>query len=117
LHESFVFDKSKDNVIVIRNQLGSGIILQHHCRCNINNEDRGIRKLEFNGNYTINFKDSGDKRTTWNCVLSYGPKMEYFFDVEVYRAARTNRERQLREWAARTDGIYTRRNSNKPFGP
>lgn len=106
------------NRIVIQNDLGPNTPLQYRCR-GWNDQDSGVRVLRNVGaTYTIELSDvtNYNERTKWNCELRYGPRNEFYFDIEVYRAAAKVRCGQLRHWVARKDGIYFRRDANKPLG-
>ncbi|XP_010466977.1 PREDICTED: uncharacterized protein LOC104747102 [Camelina sativa] len=108
----------KPNFVEIHNQLAPGRVLKHHCRGSINEQDKGVKYLKFNETFVIEFSDvsSRRERTVWTCLLSQGDKMEFFFDVQVYRAASIERCGQYRSWTAKSDGIWTRRDRTKPSG-
>ncbi|CAA7039366.1 unnamed protein product [Microthlaspi erraticum] len=106
------------NRIIIQNDLGPNTPLQFRCR-GWNGQDTGIDTLNRVGaTYTIELSDVTNyrERTEWNCELRYGAAKEFFFDIQVYRAAAGVRCGQLRHWVARRDGIYFRRDANKPLG-
>lgn len=106
------------NRVVISNQLGSNELLEFHCR-NTTFVFPVNTLRNFNDEQTFEFADvKSKKRTRYECdLLSFGGATRYYFDkLEVYRAARKRRCGQLRQWAARHDGIYFRRDYNKPLG-
>ncbi|ESQ31673.1 hypothetical protein EUTSA_v10005414mg [Eutrema salsugineum] len=106
----------KKNNVEIHNELGPGRILELHCYSK--DDDLGIQKLSFNAPpYIIRFHDEVINLTKWNCILRQGAKMEYSFDVEVYKAGARVIPRcgQLRVWSARIDGIYFKRKYSDPL--
>ncbi|CAH2069694.1 unnamed protein product [Thlaspi arvense] len=61
--------------------------------------------------------DRNRDRTDWDCLLRHGANPEYFFDLEVYKAANSGRRcGQLRVWRLSPDAIYTKREEAKPLG-
>ncbi|CAN8303444.1 unnamed protein product [Cochlearia groenlandica] len=109
----------KKNHIVIHNQLAPGKLLQYQCRRNIGNVLHNVETVNFNTFKIVEFEDkfTSKGRTVWRCVLRHGPKMEYFYDIIVYRAASYPRCGQLRSWIARNDGIWFTKDYHKPPGP
>lgn len=67
--------------------------------------------------YIIDFKEwKGESRRTYKCDLQHGPNFEYFFNVQVYRgASKKKRCGETREWFAKTDAIYFRKNGIQPI--
>ncbi|AEC05800.1 Plant self-incompatibility S1 [Arabidopsis thaliana x Arabidopsis arenosa] len=118
IHFSFNEACNTPNVVEIHNQLAPGKLLKHHCRGSINEQDKGVQYLKVNQNFTIVFSDVSNRRerTVWTCMLNHGDKMEFHFNLQVYRAAATERCNQYRSWTAKPDGIWFRRDRNKPSG-
>ncbi|KAF2562636.1 hypothetical protein F2Q70_00018876 [Brassica cretica] len=107
----------KKNQVEIHNQLGPGKVLQFHCRSG--DDDIGVKTLNFNAvPYIIRFHDEIPNLTKWDCILRQGPKMEYSYDVQVYKAGPRLIPRcgQLRVWTAKIDGIYFTRKLSLPSG-
>ncbi|CAN8243548.1 unnamed protein product [Cochlearia groenlandica] len=109
----------KKNRIVFRNELVSRRVLQIICR----SSDRQKRNeyLDFNAPpFFIEFSDTRNPfhyKTQWDCQLNHGPGLDNsYYDIQVYKAANVYRCGQLREWVARVDGIYFRKDSQKPLG-
>ncbi|KAL9840093.1 putative plant self-incompatibility S1 [Arabidopsis thaliana] len=102
IHFSFNEACNTPNVVEIHNQLAPGKLLKHHCRGSINEQDKGVQYLKVNQNFTIVFSDVSNRRerTVWT----------------LYRAAATERCNQYRSWTAKPDGIWFRRDRNKPSG-
>ncbi|KFK42373.1 hypothetical protein AALP_AA2G247400 [Arabis alpina] len=106
------------NHMVIENDLGRDGPLQFHCR-GWNGQDSKVQTLNNNGaKYSLEIIDVTNyrERTKWNCMLRFGPAKEFFYDIEVYRAAANPRCGQLRHWVARKDGIYFRKSVDMPLG-
>lgn len=109
---------TKPNIVEIHNQLAPGKLLMHHCRGSINEQDKGLKYLKFNETFIIDFSDVSNRneRTVWTCKLRHGPQMEFYFNLQVYRAANVRRCNQYRSWTAKFDGIWFRRDRSKPSG-
>ncbi|KAG2313616.1 hypothetical protein Bca52824_025173 [Brassica carinata] len=68
----------------------------------------------------------GKERTRYDCNVFYQlpvdpnnprPRIKQYHDLIAFRAGtRSSKCGQYREWCARHDGIYFRRNPNKPLG-
>lgn len=108
----------KPNIVEIHNQLAPGKLLSHRCRGSINEQDKGLQYLKVNQTFKIVFSDVSNRRerTVWTCMLRHGPKLEFYFNLQVYRAASTERCDQYRSWTAKPDGIWFRRDREKPSG-
>lgn len=105
--------------IVIQNQLGPGIPLQYHCRGKQGNttRDTGVATLRtFNANYTITIIDRpvNGTRAMITCDLSYGPRNEYYYDVQVFYGAMRCIQR-IHLWTAKIDGIYFKKKDSYPM--
>ncbi|CAH8356144.1 unnamed protein product [Eruca vesicaria subsp. sativa] len=103
---------------MITNQLGGGKVLGYNCRNWLSHDWQGSLR-NFNQNRTWEFADLSTRRerTQYECDLWYGDRKEFHFDkLEIYRAAASDRCNQIRQWAARPDGIYFRRDHDKPLG-
>ncbi|RID43857.1 hypothetical protein BRARA_I00692 [Brassica rapa] len=86
-----------------------------HC-CSKDN-DLSVKNLNFNATpYVIEFHDEIPNVTKWNCLLRQGANMEYYFDVEVYKAGPrlVPRCSQIRVWMTKVDGIYFTRSLDTP---
>lgn len=80
LHEA-----CKKNRVVLHNELSPGRPLEFHCYSLYN--DLGIQNLTFNGTpFVIEFHDDVLFLTEWDCLLRQEPDLEYFYNVEVYKA-------------------------------
>lgn len=105
----------KENHVVIQNELGPGRVLEYHCRSK--DDDLQVHSLDFKGTpYTIKFHDEIPNLTRWACIFRQGPRKEYSFDIEVYKAGARLIPRcgQLRVWVAKLDGIYFSNKYNIP---
>ena len=106
------------NRIMITNQLGGGKVLGYKCSNWLRREWHGSLRT-FNQNKSWEFTDviKIGKRTRYECDLWFGARKEFHFDeLEIYRAAANPRCNQIRQWAARPDGIWFRRDHDKPLG-
>ncbi|CAH8392807.1 unnamed protein product [Eruca vesicaria subsp. sativa] len=108
LHETCEYNR-----VVLHNELGPGRLLEFHCSSMY--DDLGVRNLTFNATpFVIKFHDDLYYITYWNCLLRQGVDMEYFYNVEVYKAAWLFRCGQIRVWTAKLDGIYFSRSLDTP---
>lgn len=110
----------KKNHVVIHNEIGPGIILNIACRNrSIDRTPTRFHEMNFKDPfYIIEFEDNNQVShdSKWYCLLSYGPKPRFYFDIEVYRQAMYPRCGQLRSWIARKDGIWFTRKYGRPPG-
>ncbi|CAH8272194.1 unnamed protein product [Arabidopsis lyrata] len=110
------------NRIEIQNHLPPGTILQVHCRSKNPNGDVGVKQLkDAIVPIIMEFQDKSidHKKRAWMCRLSYISKkykLEYYYDIQVYRAATFRRCGELRRWIAYKDGIYFTKHHDKPPG-
>lgn len=106
--------KCNKNQAIIRNELGPGRSLEYHCHSN--GKDQGVEFLKFNEQRSFEFEHSlFKKKKKLNCVLRQGLWMQNSSrDFQAYHASRNKPCEQVREWIARTDGIYFQRNRIKP---
>ncbi|KAG2252708.1 hypothetical protein Bca52824_082844 [Brassica carinata] len=103
---------------MITNQLGGGQVLGYKCSNWLSQNWRGGLST-LNQNRTWEFADVTNRRerTRYECDLWFGARKEFHFDeLEIYRAAANPRCNQIRQWAARPDGIWFRRDHDKPLG-
>ncbi|KAL0743434.1 hypothetical protein Bca4012_084947 [Brassica carinata] len=103
------------NRVLLYNELGPGRLLKFHCYSTYN--DLGFKNLNFNDTpYIIEFYDSWVFLTKWVCLLRQGANMEYFYNIQVYKAAHSLIPKcgQIRVWTAKLDGIYFSRNLDTP---
>ncbi|CAF2178404.1 hypothetical protein BRARA_G02093 [Brassica rapa] len=116
--EAWIKENCPINRIMITNQLGGGQVLGYKCSNWLyQNWEGGLRT--FNQNRTWEFADVTNRRerTRYACDLWFGARKEFHFDeLEIYRAAANTRCNQIRQWAARPDGIWFRRDHDKPLG-
>ncbi|KAL0878326.1 hypothetical protein Bca101_028032 [Brassica carinata] len=111
--------------VVFTNEIGKGIIF--HVKCQswnpaINHPQINIQPGR---NHIFRFV-SAEERTRYDCNVFYQlpvdpnnprPRIKQYHDLIAFRAGtRSSKCGQYREWCARHDGIYFRRNPNKPLG-
>ncbi|EOA36589.1 hypothetical protein CARUB_v10011784mg [Capsella rubella] len=110
----------KKNQVVIHNELAPGIVLDIGCRKDsIVHPPTRFYSLKYKDPfYIIEFEDNNQvpHDEKWYCMLSYGTRPKYWYDIEVYRQGYAPRCGQLRSWIARTDGIWFTRRYDSPPG-
>ncbi|KAL0746937.1 hypothetical protein Bca101_028939 [Brassica carinata] len=100
LHEA-----CEKNLVILHNELGPGRLLQFHCVSN--DDDLGTQTLAFNASpYIISFHDELLRVTRWTCLLRQGANMEYFYQIQAYKAGDRFIPKcgQIRVWTAKLDG-------------
>ncbi|CAH8392804.1 unnamed protein product [Eruca vesicaria subsp. sativa] len=110
-----LYEACEKNRVILHNELGPGRVLTFHCASN--NDDLGIQTLAFNASpYIIAFHDGVFFLTSWKCMLRQGTNMEYFYEVQVYRAGQIYKPKcgEIRVWTAKLDGIYFSRDLVTP---
>ena len=118
LSEALVPENCPINRIMITNQLGGGKVLGYKCSNWLRREWQGSLRT-FNENKSWEFTDviKIRKRSRYKCDLWFGARKEFHFDeLQIYRAASRHRCNQIRQWAARPDGIWFRKDHDKPLG-
>ncbi|CAH8255141.1 unnamed protein product [Arabidopsis lyrata] len=113
-----LYEACKTNHVVIHNELGLGIVLNIACRKDsIERPPIWFHKLNFKDPFLIiKFVDKVPHRTKLYCMLSYGTKPTYWYDIEVYHQGSYPRCGQLRSWIAKEDGIWFTRRYHSPPG-
>lgn len=106
----------KKNYIIFDNQLNtsrSNLLID----CIDNRGTFMSNQLSFGATpFEIAFSDySWPKHTGWSCIISYGPKNMYYYDLEAYHA-NFQRCGQLRSWIAKDEGIWFTRRYEVPAG-
>ncbi|EOA15801.1 hypothetical protein CARUB_v10007278mg [Capsella rubella] len=105
-----VNEACKLNELVFKNELGVGTRLRYYCRNGDYNS--GFRYINHNAKEGIRFKDTGTDKSLWQCYLHHGVNMKLFILIEAYVPI-TNSPQcgQLREYTARPDAVYFRKDS------
>ncbi|EOA18831.1 hypothetical protein CARUB_v10007445mg [Capsella rubella] len=108
-----VNEACKLNEIVFKNELGAGKRFEYQCHDGKTNS--GVKYLNNNANSGIRFKDTGKQTSLWKCNLKHGVTVKYYYNVEAYLPT-INYPRcgQLREYTARPDGVYFRKDNYPP---
>ncbi|WZZ05638.1 hypothetical protein YC2023_091559 [Brassica napus] len=117
LSEALVPENCPINRIMITNQLGGGKVLGYKCSNWLRREWQGSLRT-FNQNKSWEFTDviKIRKRSRYECDLWFGARKEFHFDeLQIYRAASRRRCNIIRQWAARPDGIWFRKDHDKPI--
>uniref|UniRef100_A0A0D3ARM7 Uncharacterized protein n=1 Tax=Brassica oleracea var. oleracea TaxID=109376 RepID=A0A0D3ARM7_BRAOL len=116
---------AKSNV-EIRNELGKGIMLEIECKTVEPTKNLGRVSIPFNDRMGYGFVAVHERRhrTIHTCNIWYtspkNPKnprggMHIVNKLETFAAGANRRCGQYREWVARPDGIYFRRNVKDPY--
>ncbi|CAN8325484.1 unnamed protein product [Cochlearia groenlandica] len=112
-----VNEACKETHIVFHNEISPKSLLGIDCKGKVTKSTRLGYKED--PPFIVAFKDNDDVfvRRKVDCVLSYEPEKgpRRFFNLEAYNAKR-KRCGQLRVWTAREDGIWFKREHNKPLG-
>lgn len=106
------------NRVIISNELGFGQHLGYRCRCVWPSLDSGDRILKNNENKTYAFADVSTPTQTRRlvCDLWFGPGRQYYLTTALYRGIPNHIScNQIRQWAARPEGLYLTRDSRRPL--
>ncbi|CAF2140815.1 unnamed protein product [Brassica rapa] len=112
--------------VVFKNEIGNRTIFHVTCQSWNPAISHGQINIQPDRSHIFRFV-SAKERTTYICNLFYQlpvdphnprPRIKQFHHLEAFRAGtRSNKCGQYREWCARHDAIYFRRNPSDPLGP
>lgn len=118
LNEAVYIGGCKVNSVIISNELTPSATLNIHCFNG--KKDMGIANLHYQAYpYKILFDDPTlgfGKTKVYRCILKHGRKLEYYYDIQVYKGASAKQRcGASREWTAKVDGIYFRKDGIEPM--